>query len=148
MANFWYNDPLRQLANAELDLDTDTLIANLVMSNTTFDTERDVNDFVGVTLQDLYDGATYSPQTLTGLALVEQADPTNRLDVTANDAVFATIGAGARDAVGSVVYKETAAADASRFPIAFFDTGGFPFTGTGSTVTIQWNALGMLQLQA
>ena len=36
--------------------------------------------------------------------------------------------------------------DTDSIPAAWIDTGGFPFDGTGANNTIQWNALGIVQL--
>jgi len=56
-----------------------------------------------------------------------------------------SLGAGTRQNQGALLYIFVTA-DADHINVAWIDTGGFPFDGTGSNTTIQWNALGILQL--
>jgi len=144
MANFIFNEAKRALAAGELDLDTDDLRLMLVMTNTTADTEDDVNFVGSFTTLDEYDGASYARQAIAGKVINEDA-ANNRAELDGTDTVFTSLGAGTRQAQAAVLYKHVTN-DADSVPIAYFDTGGFPFDGTGSNVTVQWNAEGILQV--
>lgn len=147
MANFWYNEALRAMANGELAFPADDTRVLLAMTNTTADTEKDPNTFGGFTTLDEMDGSPYARQVVS-LTLSENPAATNRLDMDAGaDSVFTSLGAGTRNVEGAVFHKHHAT-PGSEIPLAWFDTGGFPFTATGSTVTIEWNVNGVLQLQA
>ncbi len=143
--SFVYTEMKRGLLAGEIDLATsgDDIRVMLVMSNTTADTEEDVTTISGFTTLDEYDGASYARQTLTGEAVA--ADNTNdRGEFDATDATFSSIGAGTRQAVAAVVYKHVTN-DTDSVPLAYIDTGGFPFDGNGGDVTIAWNAEGIIQ---
>lgn len=144
MANFWYNEAKRALAEGELDLVDDTLMVMLVMTNTTVDTEDDKNTLSGFTTLDEYDGANYARGTIASLAIAEDS-ANDRAEIDGADQVFASLGAGTRQCQAAVIYKFVTN-DSDSVPIAYYDTGGFPFDGTGSNVTIQWNAQGILQI--
>jgi hypothetical protein len=126
-------------------MDTDDIRVLLVMTNTTADTEDDVNTFAGFTTLDEFDGANYTSGgvALTGEAISEDA-ANNRAEFDANDATFTAIGAGTRQVQAMIVYKfNTTVSDSE--PLIFIDTGGFPFSANGGNVTVQWNAEGILQ---
>lgn len=147
MANFWYNESLRAMAEGELDFVSDDTRVALVMTNTTADTEKDKNLFSGFTTLDEMDGSPYTRQVVS-LSVDEKVAPTNRLDLeAAADSVFTSLGAGTRQVEGALFHKHNAT-PGLEIPLAYFDSGGFPFTATGSTVTIEWNVNGVLQLQA
>jgi hypothetical protein len=146
MANFWYTEACRALANKELDLDTDDLRVLLVMTNTTADTEREATTIAGFTTLDEFNGANYSSPgiAITGKAIA--ADGTNhRANVTASAVTWTALGAGSRAIQAALIYKFSSTLGAS-MPIAFIDTGGFPITASGADLTITWNAAGMLQV--
>jgi hypothetical protein len=144
MANFWYNEAKRALAAGELDLDTDDLRVILVMTFTTADTEDDVNTISGFTTLDEYDHVGYARVAIANLQINEDA-ANDRAEVDGDNTVFASLGVGTRQCQAAIVYKHVTN-DADSVPIAFYDTGGFPFDGTGSNVTIQWNTQGILQI--
>lgn len=146
MANFVYNEAKRAILAGEVDLDLpDDIRVLLVMTNTTADTEDDTNTFAGFTTLDEFDGSGYTSGgvALTGEAISEDVT-NNRAEFDANDAAFGALGAGTRQVQAAIVYKFITALSSS-LPIAYIDTGGFPFTANGSTVTIQWNVEGILQ---
>ena len=144
MANFWYNEAKRALAEGELDLVDNTLQVMLVMTNTTVDTEDDVNTLSGFTTLDEYDGANYARGTIANLAIAEDT-ANDRAEIDGDNQVFASLGAGTRQCQAAVIFKFVTN-DSDSVPIAYYDTGGFPFDGTGSNVTVQWNAQGILQI--
>lgn len=144
--SFVYTPAKTAIMKGEIDFQEagDDIRVALVMSNTTADTEEDaalMNTFADL---DEYDGASYARQSL-GTQAVNEDLPNDRSEFDAVDSVFSSLGVGARQAVGLVVYKHVTN-DADSIPIAFIDTGGFPFDGNGGDVTIQWNAEGILQL--
>lgn len=149
MANFVYNEIKRALANKEIDLDTDDIRLAIVMTNTTADTEDDKNDFSGFTTLDEYDGANYVNKALASLVINEDA-ANNRAEIDCADVVWTALGAGTRQAQALILYKAVSggagATAANRIPIAFIDTGGFPFTGNGGDITVVINAEGILQI--
>lgn len=144
MANFVYNEAKRAILAGELDLDAPNDIrAILVMTNTTADTEDDVNTISGFTTLDEADGANYGRIALTSEAVNEDA-ANNRAEFDAADITWTALGAGTRPYAGIIIYKHVGA-DSSNLPICWIDSGGFPFSGNGSNVTVQWNAEGILQ---
>jgi hypothetical protein len=144
MSNFVYNEFKRAVAAGEIDLDAPNDIrVILCMTNTTADTEDDVNTISGFTTLDEADGANYARIALASEAVNEDAT-NNRAEFDANDITWTALGAGTRQYQGMIVYKHVGA-DSSNIPICWVDTGGFPFTGNGSNVTVQWNAEGILQ---
>ena len=144
MADFVYNEAKRALASGELDFTSDDIRVLLVMTNTTADTEDDVNTFAGFSTLDEFDGSNYSSGgvALTGEAVNEDAG-NNRAEFDANNATFSSIGAGTRQIQACIVYKWITNLNSS-LPIAYIDSGGFPISANGGDLTIQWNAEGIL----
>lgn len=148
MASFVYTHAKALLLEGALDFDTagDDIRVMLVMTNTTTDTEEDVTTISGFTTLDEYDGANYARQALANEVVNEDA-ANNRGEFDADDDEFSGgsgLGVGTRQAQAMVVYKHVTN-DTDSIPIAFIDTGGFPFDGNGGQVTVTWNAEGILQ---
>lgn len=146
MANFIYNEAKRAIAEGEIDFGAggSDIRVMLVMTNTTADTEDDVNVLSGFTTLDEMDGASYVRKALANEIVNEDA-ANNRAEFDADDVTWTGLGAGTRQVQGMIVYKHVGA-DSSNVPIAWIDTGGFPFTANGGNVTIQWNAEGIIQI--
>jgi hypothetical protein len=144
--SFVYNEAKRLMMTGALNLGAGghDIRAALVMTNTTADTEDDVNTFAGFTTLDEYDHGSYARVALGGEVVNEDA-PNNRAEFDANDITFPALGAGTRQAQGMIIYRDTGGGAGSEVPIAFIDTGGFPFTGTGGDVIVTWNAEGIVQ---
>lgn len=143
MASFAYTHAKYLLATGAIDLATADIRVMLVMTNTTADTEKDV-EFVGdFTTLDEYDGANYARKALT--EAVNQDDANDRAEFDATDIQWAALGAGTRQAQAMVVFLHDTN-DAGSNPIAYIDSGGFPFSGNGGNVDVTWNAEGILQL--
>ena len=145
MASFVYTNAKRALLAGEIDLDTsgDDIRVLLVMTNTTADTEEDVAVIDDFTTLDEYDGANYVRKALAGEAVA--ADNANdRGEFDANDITWTALGVGTRQAQAMIVYKHITD-DTDSIPLAFIDTGGFPFDGNGGDVAVTWNAEGILQ---
>lgn len=141
--SFVYTPAKTKLLGGLLDFDTHDMRVLLVMTNTTADTEQD-DEFVGtiVTLDEM-DGANYVRKALASEAINEDA-ANNRAEFDAADVTWTALGAGTRQVAGAVLYRHVTN-DADSPIIAYIDTGGFPFTASGTDVTITWNAEGILQ---
>lgn len=142
--SFCYQKGKQQLASAALNLSSADLRVILAMTNTTADTEKDKNFISSFTTLDECNGANYARADLAGVTLVRD-DPNLIVYVDATDATFTNLGAGTRQNQGAILYVHVTN-DADSYPFAWIDSGGFPFDGTGANNTIQWNALGMVQL--
>lgn len=143
MASFIYNEAKKQFASGGINLTTADIRVILVMTNTTADTEDDVNTISGFSTLDEMDGANYARGALSGEAVNEDAT-NNRAEFDATDYTFSSLGAGTRQVQAAVIYAHVTN-DADSIPIAYIDTGGFPFTANGGDVVIQWNAEGIIQ---
>lgn len=146
MANFVYNEAKRAHAEGEIDLGAagDDMRVLLVMNTTTADTEDDVNVISGFTTLDELDDSGYARQALANEVVNEDA-PNNRAEFDADDAVFTFNGDGTRDTQAAIVHKHVTN-DVDSVPHTFVDSGGFPISsGQTGSVTIQWNAEGIVQ---
>lgn len=144
MANFIYNEAKRAIAAGEIDFDLpENFRVLLVMDLTTANVDDDANFLSNISTLDEYDGAAYIRMAIQGDALTEDV-ANDRAEYDANDITFSGIGAGTSTATGMIFYKHVTN-DADSIPIAYIDTGGFPFAGNGGDVTIQWNAEGIIQ---
>jgi hypothetical protein len=114
------------------------------MTNTTADTEKAVNFLGSFTTLDECNGANYARADLASVTKVRD-DGNLIVYVDAADAAFTNLGAGTRQNQGALLFVHVTN-DSDSWPFAWIDTGGFPFDGTGATATIQWNALGIVQL--
>lgn len=146
MANFAYTTFKRGLMAAEFDLDaTDDIRAMLVMTGTVADTTEDALTLGDIVPLDEYDGANYTAGGELLASMTVLADnANNRGEFDAADVVYSALGAGTAQAQAIVLYKFITSTALS-VPIAFIDTGGFPFAGNGGDVTVQWNAEAIVQ---
>lgn|SRR5512135_1056605 len=146
MASFWYTNAKYLMAKGDLDFDTADLRALLAMTNTTADTEKDKLTCAGFTTLDEYDGSGYSRYNLA-TETVNKDDANFRAEIDCADAapMYAALGAGTRQAQGMVVVKYVDGAGGD-IPIAWIDSGGFPFSGNGGVVNLTINAEGLLQV--
>lgn len=143
MANFAYTPAKGDILRAGHNFATGDFRVILVMTNTTADTDQDV-EFVGdIGTLDEYDGANYVRKALANEAVTDDA-PNNRGEFDADNVVWTALGAGTRQAAGMILYRHVTN-DADSPIIGWIDTGGFPFSGNGGDVTVAWNAEGILQ---
>lgn len=146
MSSAWMAYGASGLMDGSIDLDTSTLKAILLMTNTTCDTEdkRYVGDF---TTLDEMDGSGYSRVTLSGGSV--SGDLVNhRGEITFSDIRFSGVGAGTRQVQGLLIYKHVTN-DADSVAIAYIDgdlAGVFPFTANGGDVVIASPAEGLLRV--
>lgn len=143
MSSFVYTPAKAALLRGEIDLVGDDIRVALVMTNTTADTEQDVGLMNGFSVLDEYDGSAYARKALATQA-VNEDDPNNRGEFDADDITWTALGAGTRNAQAMLVYKHVTN-DTDSIPLAFIDTGGFPFAGNLGDVSVTWNAQGILQ---
>ncbi len=150
MASFVYDNAKEQFMLGTLDLDEtgDDMRIIMVMSNSTADTEKDKTTIVGgggpFTTLDECDGANYARKALASQTVTEDG-ANNRAEFDATNITWTALGVGTRQNIGLVLFKFVTT-DADSIPIAYIDTGGFPFDASGGDVTINWNAEGILHL--
>lgn len=143
--SFVYTPIKQKLAKADIDFDSADIRAILVMTNTTADTDQDAATISAIGTLDEYDGSGYSRPDL-GASTITQDDTNNRSEIDYPDFTFgATVGAGTRSAAGMVIYVEVGA-DSADLPVAYIDTGGFPFAGNGGAINVTVNAEGLIQV--
>jgi hypothetical protein len=146
MANFMYNVAKAGIMDGTIDLGAggSTLKIRMVMTNTTCDTEDEKLTMSGFTTIDVADGANYAEKTLANqVVAIDQVN--NRGEFTADAVTYTALGVGTRQYQGIVIYKFVTN-DADSIPIFWIDSGGFPFWGNGSNVTLTWNAEGIGQV--
>lgn len=146
MTSHVFDNAKELLLKGDLDFDEagHDIRVMLCMTNTTADTEKDKATISGFTTLDEMDGANYVRKALAN-QLVSEDNPNNRGEFDADNVVWTALGAGTRQVAGIVVFRFVTN-DTDSIPIAWIDTGGFPFTANGGDVTVQWNAEGILQL--
>jgi hypothetical protein len=144
MASFVYQRFKERIAEAAVNFASADFRVLLAMTNTTADTEKNANAISGFTTLDECNGSGYARVDLAGVARVRD-DGNAIVYLDASDAVFTSLGPGTRQNQGAVLFIFVTA-DSDHIPAAWIDSGGFPFDGTGSNNTIQWNALGIVQL--
>jgi hypothetical protein len=142
--SFAYTPAKEHFAKGTLAWQTSDIRVLLVMANTTADTDQDAGTISAIGTLDEYDGASYARKAVTGEA-VNRDDANNRAELDANDITWSALGAGTRQAQAMVVLAFVTN-DSDSIPIAYIDSGGFPFAGTGSDVAVTWNAEGIVQL--
>lgn len=145
MPNFWYTHAKNQLGAGALNLGTADLRVLLAeVPNTTEDDDanRDVTSISGFT--------TLNEHPTAGrIALVNQVyavdNANNRSELTADPTVFPNLADSGEQVQNAILYLHVTD-DTDSYPVASFDTGGFPFTPTGEDNTITWNAEGVVQV--
>ena len=143
--SFVFTPAKQKIAKGDADFDTLDVRCILVMSNTTADTDQDAATISAIGTLDEYDGSGYARVDI-GASTITQDDANNRSEIDYPDFTFgATVAAGTRQAVGFVIYVEVGT-DAQDWPVAYVDTGGFPFAGNGGAINVTVNAEGLLQV--
>lgn len=141
--SFVYNEFKRMLAAGEVDWDSNDIRVALLLNTTTADTEDDVNNLAAfTTLGEVTDGS-YARQAIGTEAINEDA-ANNRAELDGDNVAWSALTTGGT-VQGALVYQHVGA-DAVNKPIAFIDSGGFPFSLTGADLTINWNAEGIVQI--
>lgn len=136
-----------EIARGTLDLSADNIDVVLVMtlSGCQSASESSVASMDDFGTLDEFDGSGYSRKNLTSQQ-VNQDDPNNRAEMDAADITWSSLGAGTRNALGVLLFKNDGTSnDGASVPIAFleFSSSQAP---NGADFTVQWNAEGILQL--
>lgn len=144
MASLVFNIAKSGVMDGTIDLDTHDIRCALLMTNTTADTEADVDTISALTTLDECDATSYARVALAGEAVATD-DTNDRGEFDANDASFAGLGGDAtRDIQGALIYKHVTN-DTDSIPICFVDfTADIPKTAT--QIDIPWDAEGILHL--
>lgn len=146
MASAWMAYGAAGIMNGSIDLDTSTLKAILLMTNTTADTE-DVQYISGFTTLDELDGTGYS-RAIVGGGVVTGDTTNHRGEVVFSDISFFGVEAGSRQVQGVLIYKHVTN-DSDSVPIAYLDgdaSGLLPFTPNGGDIVIASPAEGLLKV--
>lgn len=144
MASFWYTPSVSRAGRGAFDWVGQDIRALLVMSNTTADTDRNVENIADIGTLDEMGGVNYVRKAAANEADA-QDDVNFRLEMTFDPITWAALGNGARNVVGMVIYQHVTN-DADALLIAYVDIGSIAPGGTDLVVTP--NAEGMLQLAA
>lgn len=118
------------------------LRARLLMSSTTADTQNNIATLSAYTLIDSFDGSGAASVALTGEA-VNVDSGNNRIEVDADDVPFGVLGNGTRQVQGVEIFRFVTN-DADSVPLVFLQFAS-NFNPGGGTVTVNWNAEGILQ---
>jgi hypothetical protein len=145
MASFATDIALQKLAKGEINLGTADLRVLLVMTNTTCDTEFDKTTLSGYTALDEFNGTGYTRADLTMSAVA--IDGSGHIAwADAADFTFGSLTGGSRQIQGELLYLYVDGTNAHDIPLGFIDTGGFPFSASGSPVNDTVAALGLAQV--
>lgn len=149
MANFFYTKAKHLLLGGNLDFDEagNDIRVLLVMTNTSADTEKDVDTISAFATLDEYDGANYVRKALANQTTVED-EANDRGEFDADDVTWTALGAGTRQCQAAIIYKHVTN-DTDSVPLAFIDTVAsgptFPWSGNGGNIVFTWNAEGIIQ---
>jgi len=136
-----------------IDWDADTIKCIPMMTNTTADTEYEVETVSAITTPDYMDGTGFTwtyggdgNKDLSGsLAItdVTGAPGVGYAKIDATDVTWATLGAGTRAIQGILIYKDGGSYSAS-VPLCFVDFAS-DFTANGGDLTVAWHADGLVK---
>ena len=116
----------------------------LLLNTTTADTDQDASVLSDITtLGEVTDGS-YTEKVLANEA-VNQDNANNRAEFDADDVTWAALTT-AGTVQGVLLYRYVDGTAANDMVVAFIDSGGFPVSISGGTLTITWNAEGILQI--
>lgn len=140
--SFAYNLAKQKMLTGQIDLDTDDIRSLLVMTNTTADTEDDVEFISQFTTLDEFNGAGYARVALAGEAV--NADVANaRAEFDANDTAFAALSNGTRSIAAIMLFKFVVD-DTQSIPICYLNFSSF--NPGGGVLTCEWSAEGIMWL--
>jgi hypothetical protein len=137
-----YNDGKKNILNATIDLDGDTIKVALVTSTYSPDIDNDA-DFGDITNELAASGGyTARGQALDNLVITAD-DVNNRAVLDGDDETFSALTPSAPFRYG-IIYKDTGT-DATSFLIAYIDFE-VDQDSNGSDYTIEWNSSGILYI--
>lgn len=140
--SFVYTKALTKIALGDIHFDTDDIRVALVMTNTTADTEEDVEFMDDFGTLDEMDGANYARKALT--EAVNEDTTNDRAEFDAADLTWTSLGAGTRSMAGAIVLLHVTN-DTDSIPIIYIDSGGFPKAASGGDIGMTFNTEGILQ---
>lgn len=149
MPSFWYNTPLAQLMQRQIDLREagDDIRVMLVDATSTGGTQREAATISAITTLGELSGTNYSRKNLANQT-VTQDDGNNRAAFDADNPVWTQLGAD-NAAIRSALLFKFVTDDTDSVPLAYIDNAPeFPLQPNGGDFTLNWNAAGILQLQA
>lgn len=144
MASFVYTPSLARMGRGGFDWVGQDIRVMLVMSNTTADTDQDLENPADIGTLDEMDGANYARKAAANEA-DSVDDPNNRLELSFDPITWTALGNGTRAVVGAVIFQFVTN-DADSLLIAFVDLGTINPGGADFTVTC--NAQGIIQIAA
>lgn len=144
MASFVYTPSLSRMGRGGFDWVGQDIRVALVMSNTTADTDQDLENIGDIGTLDEMDGANYARATAANEADAEDA-ANNRLELSFDPITWTALGNGTRAVVGAIVYQHVTN-DADALLIAYIDLG--TINPGGADFTITNNAQGLIQIAA
>lgn len=133
MANAMYTAGKNGIMNGTIDLDNDTIHAQLVDTVYTFSAAHATMESANVPTADrVGDSVALASKTVSG-GVFDAADTT-----ITNVASSETVN-------GIIIYKYSTGSSASDIPIAWIDTGtGFDLSTDGNNVLITWSGSGII----
>lgn len=144
MASFVYTPSLSRMGRSSFDWVGQDIRCLLVMSNTTADTDQDVENIGDIGTLDEMDGSAYVRKAAANEA-DSQDDANNRLELSFDAITWSALGNGTRAVVGMVIYQHVTN-DADALLIAYVDLG--TINPGGADLTITNNAQGIIQIAA
>lgn len=142
MASFVYTPAKTKMLNGTFTFADLRLI--LVMTNTTADTDQDLENVADLGTLDEMDGANYVRKAVTSEAVV-QDDPNNRAELSFDPVTWSALGNGTRQLEG-IILIQFVTNDADSLLVAFIDPTGWPLNPGGADLVVTPNAEGVLQL--
>jgi hypothetical protein len=143
-----YTPAKAAILNADIDFATSDLRVMLIKlkAATSTDTEQDAPFIASFTTLGELAATNYVRKALAGKA-VNEDDPGNLANMTANPVVWAALGGALNDTIGAILLFLFVTNDADSVPIAYIDNGGadFGLATNGGDITLNWSALGVLQ---
>jgi len=132
-----------KLWDGTIDLNTNDIRAVLCMTNTTCDTEANVQNTGAFTTLDRCDATGYADVALADEA-VNIDEGNNRAEFDATDVSFTGLSGNATRAIQGVLLHKFDTNDAGSLPIVFVDfASDIPTTAT--QIDIPWDAQGIMQ---
>lgn len=144
MASFVYTPSLSRMGRGTFDWVGQDIRVVLVMSNTTADTDQDLENPGDIGTLDEMDGANYVRKAAANEA-DSQDDPNNRLELSFDPITWSALGNGTRAVVGALVIQHVTN-DADSLNIAYIDLG--TINPGGADFTLTCNAQGLIQIAA
>jgi len=151
MASFVYDAQLADILLGDIHFDTDDIRAMLVKSTTTADVNVDAATLSAITSLNELTDASYTGQSTGNFSSGQYAFATqtvandaanDRAEVDFEDIAWAAIN---NETIGGcLIYKWVDGTAANDIPLIYVDLGDI--TPAGATLTITWNAEGVVQL--